>query len=218
MDLQKADQFAWARLDQYGLQKLGWTFIFETRPFKRMGICDYRKKRIGITRWFVELNDEDVVYDVILHEIAHALAGSRAHHGDDWKIQCLRIGARPCARIEASSFNHLVQTWVAVCSGCGQLHKSHKPPKRGHTYQCTCDGGRTVQWLKGVPEVIYAHKKALKAAANIREASRDGGEIHQLLGQLVRTADTTHKQKIRARLRKLGHKGGTRPVRNLHRS
>lgn len=42
----------------------------------------------------LKASDADVL-DVILHEIAHFVAGAEAGHGPAWKRACLRVGARP---------------------------------------------------------------------------------------------------------------------------
>jgi predicted SprT family Zn-dependent metalloprotease len=38
---------------------------------------------------------EDEIRDVILHEIAHALAGHKAGHGPVWKAAARKVGAKP---------------------------------------------------------------------------------------------------------------------------
>src|SRR5690606_2786854 len=71
-----------------------WTFAFN-RAKRGMGLCRYTDRRIELSIHFVTRNDEAEVRDTILHEIAHALAGPEAGHGERWKRQCLAIGATP---------------------------------------------------------------------------------------------------------------------------
>ena len=44
----------------------------------------------------------ELVTEVILHEIAHALAGPEAGHGPEWKAIAIRLGARPRSRTPES--------------------------------------------------------------------------------------------------------------------
>ena len=37
------------------------------------------------------------VYEVLLHELAHALAGPKEHHGPAWRRHCYRVGGLPKA-------------------------------------------------------------------------------------------------------------------------
>jgi predicted SprT family Zn-dependent metalloprotease len=37
------------------------------------------------------------VYEVLLHELAHALAGPKEHHGPEWRRHCYRVGGLPKA-------------------------------------------------------------------------------------------------------------------------
>lgn len=70
-----------------------WTFKFGT-GYRRLGLCDYRKKQIRISENFIEYATFEEVKDILLHEIAHALTPG-AHHGPRWKQKCIELGARP---------------------------------------------------------------------------------------------------------------------------
>ena len=59
------------------------------------GSCWEKKKEIVLSRPLTVLNDAEQVIDVILHEIAHALAGAAAGHGWRWMEKCRLVGARP---------------------------------------------------------------------------------------------------------------------------
>lgn len=51
---------------------------------------------IYVSRHFARLNPKSEVIDVILHEIAHVLAGpTKPVHGDAWVEACLKVGATP---------------------------------------------------------------------------------------------------------------------------
>jgi len=79
-----------------------WTFEFDYEKV-RFGCCFYRQRKISMSKLLVILNEENVVKDTILHEIAHALTPYNGH-GTQWRmyvmlldvsrkhvIQCMRL-------------------------------------------------------------------------------------------------------------------------------
>ncbi len=92
MQLSQVEQLARRLIDQHGLAE--WQFGFNRRK-RSMGLCWYERQLIELSRHFAIEHDECEVRDVILHEIAHALAGPQAAHGPRWKFVCRAIGARP---------------------------------------------------------------------------------------------------------------------------
>lgn len=94
MNLQDAVRQTIQLMSDHGLLAKGWTFALDA-SVRRGGFCNYRKKRITLSRHFVELNPwegADAVKNLALHEIAHALAGPRTHHGPAWKKVAQAIG------------------------------------------------------------------------------------------------------------------------------
>jgi predicted SprT family Zn-dependent metalloprotease len=64
-----------------------------------LGYCNYNKKYISLSRFYVEIANKDQIKDTILHEIAHIIAGQKAGHGPQWKRACREItGAIPKPR------------------------------------------------------------------------------------------------------------------------
>ncbi|WP_234698877.1 SprT family zinc-dependent metalloprotease [Poriferisphaera corsica] len=116
-----------------------WSFGFNQRK-RTLGLCDYGKKRIELSVHLVHGNDEEAVRDTLLHEIAHAIAGAKAGHGEKWKRVCIEIGARPerCDR----SASMPKGKWMASCAGCGHEHTRHRRPLKGRTYYCRECGAR----------------------------------------------------------------------------
>lgn len=68
-----------------------WSFEFD-RAKMRAGLCDFRTHRISLSRFLAERYSDDEVRQVLLHEIAHALAGPRAGHSSTWKKIARAIG------------------------------------------------------------------------------------------------------------------------------
>ena len=72
---------------------INYSFGFD-RAVRRAGQCDYRARRITISKHLVNNCSLDQIEQVILHEIAHALVGREAGHSKVWKAQAKEIGYR----------------------------------------------------------------------------------------------------------------------------
>jgi hypothetical protein len=98
MDMAEAEKLATNLMRQHGLHD--WQFKWD-RATKRLGSCNYTKKRITLSAHQTKKRQELDVKDTILHEIAHALLPPRTGHGKLWKAKCMEIGAKPlrCAVI-----------------------------------------------------------------------------------------------------------------------
>ncbi|MDE0281566.1 MAG: SprT-like domain-containing protein [Gammaproteobacteria bacterium] len=79
-------------MDRHGLAE--WTLGFIAARGK-LGECRPLERRIGLSRHHAVTGSPEQVADTVLHEIAHALAGSGAGHGPAWKAIARRIGATP---------------------------------------------------------------------------------------------------------------------------
>lgn len=118
-------------MDAHGLDE--WNIRINTNK-TRLGVCKYGSKTIEISSFFFRAGDE-TLRDTILHEIAHALAGHAAGHGDAWQAVCIRIGADPSrtadVRLTDSDF-----AWVGKCS-CGKTKKrNHRRPQNLNGWFC----------------------------------------------------------------------------------
>ena len=125
---------------EYGL--VGWVFGWNWRK-RALGLCRYRERRIELSRYFVRGNEEGIVRETILHEIAHALAGEKAGHGVKWKAMCLRVGckAERCDKGEAGGGAVMPRgRWRGSCAGCGKEYWRHRRPMRGAKYWCRVCG------------------------------------------------------------------------------
>ena len=70
-----------------------WTFAFDNAR-TRAGLCDYAKKRISVSRLLAGRYDDDEIHQVLLHEVAHALAGAGAGHGPSGRRSRVRSATR----------------------------------------------------------------------------------------------------------------------------
>jgi len=131
MDLHDAENLARQLLARHGLGQ--WRFGFNRRK-RTLGLCRYEERRIELSVHFVAAHDEPEIRDVVLHEIAHALAGHAAAHGPRWQSYCHVIGARP----ERCSSNSRMPEgrWQAVCAGCSRQFSRFRRPMRNRHYSC----------------------------------------------------------------------------------
>jgi predicted SprT family Zn-dependent metalloprotease len=92
MNLTEAYKLGRTLMDKHGL--IYWRLCFNRRK-RAMGVCKQKVKTIYLSEHYASLNNEEVLKDTMLHEIAHALVG--VFHGHDivWKTKCIEIGAVP---------------------------------------------------------------------------------------------------------------------------
>jgi predicted SprT family Zn-dependent metalloprotease len=115
---------------QHGLHD--WSFAYNRRK-RALGVCYCSKKIIQLSTYFVDHNEDHYVRDIVLHEIAHALAGKAAGHGYLWKLKCMEIGAKPdrvCCdpAVKMPEVNHNV-VYKAECPRCKQVYKKYRLSK-----------------------------------------------------------------------------------------
>lgn len=143
MNVFAAKNMAVLYMVQYDLIEQGWSFRLDTAK-RRFGCCMRRQKVISLSAPLTRLNSVEDVKDVILHEIAHALAGPNVHHGPEWKAICIRIGAKP----ERCYNEELVITppskYHATCE-CGKVYKRHQRPQKGRLYFCKCQDSKKIK-------------------------------------------------------------------------
>lgn len=128
-----------------------------TRAKKRLGSCRYAGStvdRITVSD-FVLRAPEDVFYDTIRHEYAHALVKLRRpqeRHGHDavWKAACLEVGCRPERCCDASVMPALPPRheepyrYRLSCLVCGEHWEYKRMTKvlrligRGGSRYCVC--------------------------------------------------------------------------------
>lgn len=125
MDLSDAYSLACDLLDEHGLS--GWTVAYDAAK-RRAGVCDFGRRRIGLSAPLTRLHDEAQVRDTILHEIAHALAGPRHGHDAHWRSIALRLGCSG-ERCVPDDAPRLPAPWLGVCPA-GHTVERHRRPER----------------------------------------------------------------------------------------
>ncbi|MFN9718608.1 MAG: SprT-like domain-containing protein [Planctomycetota bacterium] len=143
MDLVELEQRAHDELQRHGLK--GWTFGWATTR-RRLGACNYRLRRIEISKFYASHNSREKVIDTLLHEIAHALAGPRAKHGPIWKKIAAQLGAQPAACEKDPDTVLQPGNWRATCDGCGHVFERYRRPNVVSGYRCRCRTGSVLRF------------------------------------------------------------------------
>ena len=125
-DLKKVELWADALIKLY-LDERVWSFRFD-HARTRAGLCDFTNKRISVSKYLAAKYEDDEIHQVLLHEVAHALAGSRAGHGPKWKATAHELGYDGKRTHDGSAANELAP-WLGTCPG-GHEHFRFRKPTR----------------------------------------------------------------------------------------
>lgn len=68
-----------------------WSFGFDNAT-RRAGLCDAGRRRITVSRHLAQKFDDDEIHQILLHEVAHALAGPGVGHGAEWRRIARELG------------------------------------------------------------------------------------------------------------------------------
>src|SRR5262249_23001253 len=121
---------------EHGLR--GWTFAFNRRK-EATGLCDYQRRTIELSIYFVERNPPAEIRDTVLDGVAHALVGAGHGHDGVWKRKCRAIGA---GRERTGEADRPPGRWQARCHGCGKEFHRHRRPQRLRGWFCRSCGPR----------------------------------------------------------------------------
>ena len=146
MNLVTAKHLARTLMIQHGLLDGApherWSFEWSNTRRAR-GDCDSRHRVIRLSRFVTEIEDEATVRNTILHEIAHALAGTYHGHDSVWQAKAMEIGctAERCTRSsdEARERMAAAAPWVLVCESCD--YRSPRYRKTTRPFSCHKCGG-----------------------------------------------------------------------------
>jgi len=106
---------------------INYSFGFD-RAVRRAGLCNYRDRRITISRHLVATGDFDQVHQVLLHEIAHALCGQEAGHGKLWRQKATELGYRH-ERIDGNQIAKQTAKYRGLCPSGHEHFRSRKPTR-----------------------------------------------------------------------------------------
>ena len=104
-----------------------WSFGFDNAK-TRAGLCNYTDRRISVSKYLAARYEDDEIHQVLLHEVAHAIAGTRAGHGPKWKAVAAELGYEG-KRLHDGEIANEFAPWVGTCPA-GHLHYRYRKPAR----------------------------------------------------------------------------------------
>ena len=128
-----------------------WTFDFDHAK-RRAGLCNFSEKRITVSRYLAGRYEDDEVHQILLHEVAHALAGPSAGHGPKWKATARELGYVG-KRLHDGAIASELAPWVGTCPA-GHVHYRYRKPTR----PLSC--GRCSPRFSAANAIAWAHQSA----------------------------------------------------------
>ncbi len=104
-----------------------WSFAFDNAK-TRAGLCNYTERRISVSRYLAARYEDDEIHQVLLHEVAHAIAGTRAGHGPKWRAVAAGLGYEG-KRLHGGEIANEFAPWVGTCPA-GHVHYRYRKPAR----------------------------------------------------------------------------------------
>jgi len=111
-----------------------WKFSFNTAK-RQLGLCDYKEKTISVSENIVTVPMK-TVKNVILHEIAHALAGHGNGHNYTWKRKAISIGCDGRRTSSVSMKSHHKWIWSCTNKLCVRYYEKIKAHRKYKTHVC----------------------------------------------------------------------------------
>lgn len=125
-DLDRVTKWADA-LIRLHLDPTVWSFGFD-HARSRAGLCNFTDKRISVSRHLAAKYEDDEVHQILLHEVAHAIAGPRAGHGPKWKSVAFELGYDGKRTHDGSAANELA-LWLGTCPAGHEHFRFRQPAK-----------------------------------------------------------------------------------------
>ncbi|MEY2848821.1 MAG: hypothetical protein RI885_1486 [Actinomycetota bacterium] len=125
-----------------------WSFGFDAAK-TRAGLCNYTDRRITVSRHLAARYTDDEIHQVLLHEVAHALAGSRAGHGPQWRRIAADLGYEG-KRLHDGAIAGDLAPWVGNCPA-GHVHYRYRRPNRALACgRCSkrFDAANLISWVE----------------------------------------------------------------------
>jgi predicted SprT family Zn-dependent metalloprotease len=176
MEREAAARLARGLMAEHGLT--GWTFRFD-RARRRAGLCRYDRREISLSGPLSALYDEADVREVVLHEIAHALAGARHGHDAVWRARARAIGSTG-RRVVREGSPEVEADWVGRCPAGHRVTRFRRPQRPQACGRCSpvFDRRNLLSWTyRGlpVPELGGAAASGGRGpAADVAAAARTG--------------------------------------------
>lgn len=112
-----------------------WSFAFDHAK-TRFGQCDHQKKLITISRHLARSADDDDVHQVLLHEVAHAIAGAKEGHGQRWMAIARELGYVGGRTHDSPAATEHAK-WLGVCPAGHEIIRFRRPSKPTSCARCS---------------------------------------------------------------------------------
>ncbi len=128
------------------LDSTAWSFGFDSAK-TRAGLCDYRAKRITVSKYLAIRFEDDEIHQVLLHEVAHAMAGARSGHGPKWKAIATELGYVGKRTHDGTVADELAP-WIGLCPQGHELFRYRKPTRPMSCARCSkrFDQANLITW------------------------------------------------------------------------
>ncbi len=135
-----------------------WSFDFDNAK-RRAGLCDYRRKRITVSRYLAARFEDDEIHQTLLHEVAHALAGHDAAHGPAWKRIARELGYVGGTTHTGETATELAP-WIGRCPAGHLVYRHRRPARATSCAKCSrrFDARYVFEWTRR--EITAADRKA----------------------------------------------------------
>ncbi|HZK05084.1 MAG TPA: SprT-like domain-containing protein [Actinomycetaceae bacterium] len=147
MNLHDVEKLARAELKAAGLDGT-WRIAWDNAR-RRAGNTRYLDHTISFSMPLMSLYEPDVVREVILHEIAHAIVGP--HHGHDavWAATARRLGSTGRTSLPGT-LPKPPATWVGHCPNGHKFERYRRPSNSASCSRCnaTYDERYVIAWKR----------------------------------------------------------------------
>jgi predicted SprT family Zn-dependent metalloprotease len=140
-----------------------WSFGFDNAK-TRAGLCNYTDRRISVSKYLAARYEDDEIHQVLLHEVAHAIAGTRAGHGAKWKAVAADLGYEGKRLHDGETANEFAP-WVGTCPA-GHLHYRYRKPARA----LAC--GQCSKRFDAAHLIVWRERAVSRPTAGFRRSGR----------------------------------------------
>jgi predicted SprT family Zn-dependent metalloprotease len=180
-------------LKEFGLTDKGWTFKFD-KAVTRFGYCQFKCKRISLSKKLTIKNDRGQVENTIRHEIAHALDvedRGTSDHSSKWKSWARYAGAEPERCYSEEEVETVKPKYYHVCPNCNNAYARYKRQRKIKLQSCgECSKSSYDVRYVLIPNVSPEQLEALQEGTL---DIRDTKQVARIAAHLERTLDKAAK-------------------------
>ncbi|UCR88546.1 SprT-like domain-containing protein [Mycetocola spongiae] len=162
-DLNRVRVWAQALIELH-LPGQGWTFRFDNAK-RRAGLCNYTQHEISVSRYLAARYEDDEIHQILLHEVAHALAGSAAGHGPAWRAVAADLGYEG-SRLHSGATADELAPWVGTCPVGHEIFRHRRPTRRSSCAVCSRKFAPEFEITWVHRDITHSIRRAATAAAS----------------------------------------------------